>query len=220
MRGGVRAAAFLSFVLLVASCSFDTVRQETYPAMQEQGGVTVTKVAIVPFTASGDLARSGPQNTTATTAEVTKLVTRYVSEALMARGVAVVPADDFSAALFNAEIDPKVPENRRPVTNLAALQFGADGVLMGEVTRFRERTGQSLASASPASVGFYVTLLDAPAARRLWRGAFEETQQPINENVFNMGRYPGGGTRWLTAEELAKWGASETSKTMPVSAGY
>ena len=29
-----------------------------------------------------------------------------------------------------------------------------------------------------------------------------------------------GGTRWLTAEELAKWGAQEMSQSMPVAGGY
>ncbi len=216
MRAGL--AAFVALGLW--ACSFDTVRQQTFPAMQDQGGITVTKVAVVPFGIDGDLERLGPQNTTATTPELTKQVTRYVTEALMARGVAVIPADDFRLALQNAEIDPTLPENRRAVTNLAAFEFRADGVIMGMVTRFRERTGQSLAAASPASVGFRVDLFDAPAARRLWSGTFEETQQPLNENVLNARRYPGGGTRWLTGEELAKWGASEMAKAMPAGPSY
>jgi hypothetical protein len=209
-----------ALAMLAMGCAFDTVRQQTFPAMHEKGGITVTKVAVVPFGTDGDLERLGPENSTATPEEITKLVTRYVSEALMGRGVAVVPADDFRAALVSAGIDPAVPENRRPMTNLAAFEFGASGVLTGVVTRFRDRTGQSLAAANPASVGFRVELFDAPAARRLWSGTFEETQQPINENLFNVPRYPGGGTRWLTGEELAKWGADEMSKSMPVSSGY
>jgi hypothetical protein len=206
--------------LALLGCAFDTVRQETFPALADQGGVAVTKVAVTPFTIGGDLARLGPENTRESPAEIAKLVTRYVSEALMARGVHVVPADDFRAALVEAQIDPAVPENRRPVANLAAFAFGADGVLTGVVTRYRDRTGQALAAANPASVGFRVMLLDAPAARRLWSGTFEETQQPINENLLNARRYPGGGTRWLTAEELARWGADEMSKSMPVGTAY
>jgi hypothetical protein len=206
--------------LLFAGCAFDTVRQETYPAMREKGGVSVTKVAIVPFGVRGDLARNGPENSTATTGDVVRVITRFVSEELRSRGVQLIPADDFAIALANAGIDPSLPQNRRPVANLAAFAFGCDGVLTGEVMRFRDRTGQSLAASNPASVGFTVTLLDAPAARRLWSGTFEETQQALTENVFNARRYPGGGTRWLTAEELAKWGAQEMSQSMPVTGGY
>jgi hypothetical protein len=228
MRGrGVRTApparwlrALALAALLAGGCAFDTVRQEVYPAMSEKGGTNVTKVAIVPFGVRGDIARRGPENTTATTEEVVKLVTRFVSEELTGRGVRVIPADDFGAALANANIDPAEPTNRRPVANLAAFAFGADGVLVGEVMRFRDRTGQSLAAANPASVGFTVTLYDAPAARRLWSGTFEETQQALTENVLNARRYPGGGTRWLTAEELAKWGAQEMARSMPVAGGF
>jgi len=220
-RGNARPRPHRALPLLallwLAACGFDTVRQQTFPALDEKGGVTVGKVAVVPFTPASDLARGGPENTPVTSREVTRLVTRYVSEALLQRGVEVVPADDFGEALERAGIDPHAAGSRRAVTNLAAFEFGADGVVMGEVLRFRERTGEALASASPASVGLAVSLFDAPAARRLWRGTFEETQQPINENVFNMGRYPAGGTRWLRAEELARWGAKEMARSMPVS---
>jgi hypothetical protein len=217
MTGRPGGAAPLLALLWLAACGFDTVRQQTFPALQEKGGVTVSKVAIVPFSVGGDLARGGPENTTVTTPEVTKLVTRYVSEALMRKGIQVVPADDFRAALERSAVDPQETGTRRAITNLAAFEFGADGVVTGEVTRYRERTGEALAAANPASVGFRVDLFDAPAARRLWSGTFEETQQPINENVFNVGRYPGGGTRWLKAEELARWGAREMADSMPVS---
>lgn len=138
----------------------------------------------------------------------------------MARGVSVVPPEDFSLALQASDVDPALPENRRAITNLAAFEFRADGVVMGVVTRFRDRTGQSLAAANPASVGFRVDLFDAPAGRRLWSGTFEETQQPLNENVLNARRYPGGGTRWLTGEELARWGADEMARSMPVGSAY
>jgi hypothetical protein len=214
----VRALALAA--LLFGGCAFDTVRQESSPVLTQRNAPVVTRVAIVPFGVRGDLARRGPENTTATTQDVVKTVTRFVSEELSKRGVQLVPADDVAAALANAQVDPAVPTDRRPIAQLASHAFGADGILMGEVMRYRDRTGQSLAAASPASVGFTVSLYDAPGGRRLWSGTFEETQQALTENIFNARRYPGGGTRWLTAEELAKWGAQEISKTLPVSVGY
>jgi len=218
-RGAAAARVLLALAALLLPGCAETVRQEVHPAMAETG-VNVQKVAVVPFRPRGDLARRGPENTTASADEVARVITHLVSENLIQRGVQVIPADDFRVALANAGIDPTVPENRRPIANLAAFEFGADGVLMGEVLRFRDRTGQSLAAASPASVGFAVTLLDAPAARRLWSGTFEETQKALSENVLNARRYPGGGTRWLTAEELAAWGADEIARSMPVAGGY
>ena len=29
-----------------------------------------------------------------------------------------------------------------------------------------------------------------------------------------LGRYPGGGSRWLTAAELARWGAAAAAKSL------
>jgi hypothetical protein len=99
---------------------------------------------------------------------------------------------------------------------LVAVEFGADAVLLGAVTRFRERSGQAAGTMHPAAVGFEVTLYTAPGAQRLWNAVFSETQQALSENVLSTYRYPGGGTRWLTAEELAQWGARETVAAIPL----
>jgi len=84
------------------------------------------------------------------------------------------------------------------------------------VSRFIERAGEAAGTMRPASVSFTITLYAAPGARPLWRGRFDETQRALNENIFNAGRYPGGGTRWLSAEEMARWGASEVALAMPL----
>ncbi len=90
---------------------------------------------------------------------------------------------------------------------LAAHKFGATAVLTGEVLRYRERSGEALGTSRPASVGFELKLYAAPGGERLWTALFQETQQTITENVLRARRYPGRGTRWLTAAELARWGA-------------
>ena len=56
----------------------------------------------------------------------------------------------------------------------------------------------------------------APGGEQLWRATFDERQQALSENVFNAARYPGRGSRWLSAGELARWGAEEVAQVMPV----
>ena len=80
--------------------------------------------------------------------------------------------------------------------------------------RYRERTGEAFGTSRPASVSYRVTLYSAPEGTRLWIGQFDETQKPLSANVFNARRYPGGGTRWLTAGELTRWGAGEIARLL------
>ena len=55
-----------------------------------------------------------------------------------------------------------------------------------------------------------------PVKHELWNGVFAETQQALSENILSTYGYPGGGMRWLTAEELARWGAEETVLQIPL----
>ncbi len=55
----------------------------------------------------------------------------------------------------------------------------------------------------------------ATAVQRVWSSQFDETQRALSENLFNANRYPGGGMRWLTAAELAQWGADAAVDTLP-----
>ena len=102
---------------------------------------------------------------------------------------------------------------KRKFRSRSALLF-ATAVVLGEVYRWRERTGEALGTDRPASVGFTVTLFDAPQARRLWTSRFDETQRPLSADVRNVSRYPGGGSRWVTAPEMARWGARHAAEAM------
>lgn len=210
----LRTAHGLLLVLalgLAAGC-VETVATRSYPALRERG-VSIQRVAVAPFRASGSLAQL--PETAAKPALATNLVARYVSEALAARGVSVVPAEDV-ARLLPAAPSPGHRLVPRMVAELVASEFGADAVLLGEVSRFDERSGQAAGSRHPASVGFEVTLYAAPDGERLWHAAFHETQQPLSSNILSTPRYPGGGMRWLTAEEFARWGAQETMAALPL----
>jgi hypothetical protein len=207
-------ALFSLLVLVSAAGCQSPVESRDFAALHERRE-PITRIAVAPFQATGSLARVPAPATAAPSSVATALVARYVTEAIAARGVAVVPADDVALALTGKVSDGQrlVP---RAVAQVVATEFGADAVLLGTVHRFDERRGQAAGTLHPASVGFEVTLYTAPGAQRLWKAVFAETQQALSENILSTYRYPGGGMRWLTAEELAKWGAEETVLELPI----
>jgi hypothetical protein len=140
-------------------------------------------------------------------------VGRLVSDSLISQGVAVIAPNDLERALVAeglavAQWDPKV------AAEVAARVFGASSVLLGRVIRYQGREGIAAGAARAASVAFEVSLHEISTDRRPWSGHFEETQQPITENIFRARDYPGGGTRWLTAAEFARWGADQVVAAM------
>ena len=138
------------------------------------------------------------------------LVTRFVSEEFAAGGFEIVPADDLARA-FEA-VGHEVPHgDRLALARVAASEFGATALLLGRVDRYREREGGELGSLRPASVGFELVLVQAPGGRKLWSATFDHTQRALSEDVFRASRLPGAGSRWLSAAELARWGAGEAA---------
>lgn len=187
----------LAVVALVAALGcVGTVVEQPYPALAERRE-PIRKVAVAPIAMRPEEAAGGA-----------KLVSRHLAEALATRGIEVVTPEDVA----HLDTGAGVPELAAAV----ARQFGADALLVGEITRWVERGGEALGSQQPASVGIRVTLHGAPAGERLWQGEFDRTQQALLENVLLTPRYPGAGTRWLTADEFAHFAAHELSDAVPL----
>lgn len=200
-----RASRLLAaLALLAASACTPTVATEARPALAELEA-PLKRIAVMPFSVSPVL-RGRESGTPPRVAA--QLVSRYVTEALAARGVEVVAPEDVAATL--AEADPS-----RRVGEVLREERGADAVVIGDLTRWEEREGEALGTMSAAAVGFNVTLQGADG-RTLWSAEFDERQQPLSDNVLRAGKYPGGGSRWLTAEELARWGAGEIVGALPL----
>jgi hypothetical protein len=75
-----------------------------------------------------------------------------------------------------------------------------------------------MGSINPASVGFEVKILRAADGKLLWSGVFDHTQVALGVNALTAAQYPGGGTRWLTSEELARWGSLRLVREVPLAA--
>jgi hypothetical protein len=200
-EGHLLAAALAGLVALACT---ETVATQARPALA-QLDAPLQRIAVLPFAASPYLLEV---KTDADPRAVAQLVSRYVAEAIGARGVEAIAPEDAAATLADAG------PNQRAAAVLAERR-GADAVLVGVVTRWEEREGEAYGSLHPAAVGFRVTLQAAPSGRVLWSAEFDERQQPLSDNVLRAGQYPGGGSRWLTAEELARWGAHETVEALP-----
>ena len=79
-------------------------------------------------------------------------------------------------------------------------------IMTGYVYRFRERVGRGYSAVEPASVAFSVHLIDTLGARVTWTGIYNETQQALTNNLFQLGTFVNRGGGWVRAEELAESG--------------
>ncbi|MFZ5774850.1 MAG: hypothetical protein ACOY3Z_05145 [Thermodesulfobacteriota bacterium] len=88
--------------------------------------------------------------------------------------------------------------------------FKAEAVLVCSIHRFRERQGTEYAVDNPASVSFDYKLIMGGSGQVLCTGAFDETQQPLLNDMFQFAdKTSKRGVRWLTAETLLREGAIE-----------
>jgi hypothetical protein len=176
------------------------VEQQTFSA----AAGSLNKVAVLPFSTRDGVVRE-PALAGLNDVEAADLLARFAAEALHAEGLSVVPASDMAAAFLNQGRAVPRRDPRRGA-EVAGVKFGAKSLLAGQLIRWRERKGQALGAEHPASIAFQLTLHAVPSGRRLWTARFDHTQRTITADPLVARKYPGGGTRFLTAAELTRWG--------------
>jgi hypothetical protein len=176
------------------------VDQQTFSA----SAGSLNRVAVMPFAARTGVVRD-PVLVGVTDEQAADLIARFAADALHAEGLSVVPASDMAAIFLNQ--GRAVPRrDPRRAAEVAEAKFGATSVLMGQLIRWRERRGEAMGAEFPASVAFQMTLHEVPTGRRLWTSRFDHTQRTLTADPLIARKYPGGGTRFLTAAELTRWG--------------
>ena len=98
--------------------------------------------------------------------------------------------------------------------------LGADAVLAGYIYRFRERIGNRYSVDSPASVAFDVHLVNVANGRIMWIGHLDETQQPLSDNLLQLGTFIKRKGTWITADEIAFSGLEEMLQKFPAITGH
>ena len=109
---------------------------------------------------------------------------------------------------MSGETTKVTPE--RQAADLAA-KLKADAALIGQVLVYQERSGGKLGASPPATVGFEVKAV-APDGQVLWVGNYYERQKPMTQDFLGFVQH--GGV-FVTAEELAQYGADQVLKTFP-----
>lgn len=107
-------------------------------------------------------------------------------------------------------------ESGRPLylAREAGQQLQYDAVLVTEIVRYQTRTGSAYAVNNPASVAFSLKLLAIANSQVVWSADFDQTQQPLFDNILSS-RSTGSGFRWLTAAELAEAGLRKKLDNCP-----
>ena len=139
----------LASVLLLAACSVvrpdPVVRNARVFVTQEEMRRALPRVAVMPLDPSPSLAPS-LEGSGETSANAAALVSRFVSEAMTAHGVNVIPASDLEMAFLATDGQPAPRRDPAAAATLAHDKFGATGVLMGKVHRVRELAGRDAPS--------------------------------------------------------------------------
>ena len=237
-QGRFCTLAIASLLMAGIACSGPKVTTQT---SKELPRYQIRTLALMPFTSLGtpqvrdpaDMYMSAPQSVkgsdislgvpTGVESQLKQTITvpAYAAEKLTQLfwtrlknrpGVLVLPPTQVVAA--KVAIQPvegttkATPE--RQAADLAA-KLKADAVLMGQVLVYQERSGGKLGASPPATVGFEVKVVAADG-QLLWVGNYYEQQKPLTQDFLGFVQH--GGV-FVTAEELAQYGADQVLKTFP-----
>ena len=96
--------------------------------------------------------------------------------------------------------------------------FGADAVLTGTVRRYVERSGGPTGSTHPSAVWFTLELRSIGGVL-IWSGTYNETQAALSDDLGSFRRAWQRGFKWVTAADLAGYGARELAQALAAEIG-
>ena len=115
----------------------------------------------------------------------------------------LIPASQAQGVLSSLLSESKAVMPERDMVVRIGDSLDADAVMVGYVYRFSRRVGTWYSVDSPASVAFGVHLVSVASGRIIWSGHFDETQQSLSENLFQLGTFIKRKASWVTAQEIA-----------------
>ncbi len=145
-----------------------------------------------------------------------RILTGYVYEALQNRHGERVISFEKTFEVYGKISKDEATDTLRTLAVKLGESLEANLMVAGTVWRYEERIGGSMGAFSPASVAFAIYLFDVASGRILWAGSFNETQRSLFENVLDTWAFFKKGAKWLSADELARYGVREVFKKSPL----
>ena len=143
------------------------------------------------------------------------ILTGHVQEALHKRhGEKLIPLGKSIEAYGGISKDD-TRDTLRTLAQKMGQALGANFIMAGNVWRFKERVGSAAGAETPATVAFGLFLIDVSNGKVFWREVFEKSQSSLSENIFEARAFFKKGAKWVTANELARYGVSEVLKKYP-----
>lgn len=92
--------------------------------------------------------------------------------------------------------------NSQQLIQVAGEKLGCQSALLVTLERYRERLGDEYSATDPASLAFSFRLINIADGKVTCFGQFDETQQPVSENVLAIGQAFKRGFKWITIGDL------------------
>jgi nucleotide-binding universal stress UspA family protein len=145
-----------------------------------------------------------------------QIMTRLVNDVLKIRFADQMVSMEISAAVYADVIRDLTLDTPRKLAKKFGENLQADLVVVGSIWRFREKGTVKENPDSPASVAFSVYLIEVAGGKRLWRNAFDGSQKALSEDVLGGLKQVKMGLRWLSVNELARYGVKNVFRTFPL----
>jgi hypothetical protein len=145
-----------------------------------------------------------------------RVMTRLVNDVMKIRFADQAVSMEKAAAVYADVIRDQTLDTPRKQAKKFGENLQADLVVVGTIWRFREKETVKEIPDSSASVAFAVYLIEVAGGKRLWRNVFDGTQKNLSEDVLSGLKQIKMGVRWLSVNELARYGVKRVFKTFPL----
>ena len=144
-----------------------------------------------------------------------RVMTRLVNDVMQIRFEDQMVSMEEASVVYADVIRDQTLDTPRKLAKKFGENLQADLVVVGAVWRFREKGAVEEMPDSPASVAFSVYLMEVAGGKRLWRNTFDGNQKTLSEDVLGGLKQIKMGLRWLSVNELARYGVKSVFRTFP-----